>query len=341
MSGATDDRFVHLDALDQQIIHCLQLAHRAPFAVIADVLGVSEQTVARRFRRMRTERLVRVIGLVNPIGLGQTGWGVRLRCRPSATREIARALARRDDVGWVSIAAGGAEVLCVLRSRSVADRDELMLEQLPRTAQVQDIEASAVLHIFRGSTTQDWRLGESFLPDSALEQLAATGVALDGHAETLRPDDEALVRALAEDGRASYAALATATGWTEGRAARRLHQLLASGVVYLDIDLAMHTLGFTTSAQVALGVEPAHLAAAGEALAANPKVVFAGATTGRLNLTVSVVCRSAEELYAFVSDDLGSLSGVRAVETTLIASTLKQAGSMLENGRLAPPASRR
>ena len=44
-----------LDALSHQIIHALQLDGRASFNRIATVLGVSEQTAARRYRRMRTD----------------------------------------------------------------------------------------------------------------------------------------------------------------------------------------------------------------------------------------------------------------------------------------------
>ena len=40
-----------LDQLDRQLVRALQLDPRAPFSLIAEVLGVSEQTVARRYRQ--------------------------------------------------------------------------------------------------------------------------------------------------------------------------------------------------------------------------------------------------------------------------------------------------
>ncbi|MDE9364107.1 AsnC family transcriptional regulator [Luteipulveratus sp. YIM 133132] len=333
---------IQIGDLDVRILHCLQVAPRAPFAVVADVLGVSEQTVARRFRRLRSVGVVRVVGLVNPVRLGQTGWGVRVRCRPQATTEIGRALARRPDVSWVTVATGGTELICVLRSRSEADRDALMLDQLPRTTQVLSIDAYAFLHVFRGSTTHDWRLGGRLLPGSDVERLTATQPAApSGTGERpveLTPEDEPLLAELAVDGRATYAALAAATGWSEGRVTRRLAQLLGAGVVYLDIDFAMRELGYPTSAFVSLTVAPGDLHEVGLALASHDHVMFVGATTGRFNLVVSAAFRSAEELYRFVTDDLGSLRGVGQVEVTLIARTLKQAGSLLHDGRLSPPA---
>jgi hypothetical protein len=43
-----------LDSLDLKLLQALQLDGRAPFKRIAEVLGVSDQTVARRLRRLGT-----------------------------------------------------------------------------------------------------------------------------------------------------------------------------------------------------------------------------------------------------------------------------------------------
>lgn len=51
-----------LDDLDRALIHALHLDGRAPFSRIAGVLGVSAQTVARRYLRLRTEAGLRAAG---------------------------------------------------------------------------------------------------------------------------------------------------------------------------------------------------------------------------------------------------------------------------------------
>src|ERR1700761_6179379 len=99
--------------LGQQILHALQIAPRGAFARIAEVLEVSEQTVARRYQRMRTQGLVRVLARAVPYRLpGVTTWALRIGCRPGTAGGIADALARRADTSWVSVAAGGAQVVC-------------------------------------------------------------------------------------------------------------------------------------------------------------------------------------------------------------------------------------
>jgi DNA-binding transcriptional regulator YhcF (GntR family) len=44
-----------LDDLDRALIHALHIDGRAPFHRMAAALGVSPQTVARRYRRLRIE----------------------------------------------------------------------------------------------------------------------------------------------------------------------------------------------------------------------------------------------------------------------------------------------
>lgn len=55
-----------LDDLDRALIPALHLDVRASFSRIAEGLGVSARTVARRYRRLRTEAGLRVVGLADP-----------------------------------------------------------------------------------------------------------------------------------------------------------------------------------------------------------------------------------------------------------------------------------
>ncbi|HEY2270636.1 MAG TPA: AsnC family protein, partial [Streptosporangiaceae bacterium] len=39
-----------LDDIDRGLVHALQVSGRAPFGVIGEALGVSDHTIARRYR---------------------------------------------------------------------------------------------------------------------------------------------------------------------------------------------------------------------------------------------------------------------------------------------------
>lgn len=131
------------DRLDRQLIHALVVDGRASFRGLAGVLGSSEQTIARRYRRLREAGAIRVVVLPNPQRFAHY-WIVRVRVSPPAAVAFAQAVARRPDVAWVGLISGGTEVSFVAHARTEQQRDRLLLERLPRSTKVLDLTAAAV-----------------------------------------------------------------------------------------------------------------------------------------------------------------------------------------------------
>ena len=343
-----------LDLLDRQLTRALQLDPRAAFSHVADVLGVSEQTVARRYRRLRTDGYLRVLGLVSPRALGTAEWLVRIGCRPGGARRLADALARREDVSWVTLSSGGTEIVCLIRSLSQQQSDELLLQRLPATSQVLSLATHAVLHRFAGQDS-DWSGYDDQLTEAQVSHLAGprqaggarvagpsgpaggAGPARPAGPSPLQPSDGPLLAALALDGRMSYAALAQQAGWTEGRAIRRMEALREDGILYFDVDLAIGLMGFAATAYLWLIVEPARLATAGDEISRHPEVPFTAAITGSASLICSVVCRDSEALYEYVTTKVSAVAGVRQLEISPVLSRVKQAGSLMDGQHLATP----
>lgn len=335
MIASTTTDSAALDPLNRQVIRALQIAPRVPFSLLGEVLGVSEQTVARRYRRMHRTGTLRVIGIVRPDALGQSTWMVRVQCRPNGATSLAMALARRDDVGWVNLNAAGSEVICSVRSLTEAARDDLLVQRLPRTAPVLGVAASVVLHVFvGGSETRDWAGlgGELTTVQEGQLRTAVEPVGPLTRNATLDQSDAALVAALGRDGRASYASLAAAAGTSEARVRRRLSALLRQGVVYLDIDVRPGALGLETHANLWLRVSPSHLKTAGATLADTTEVAFAAAVSGQYNLMTSVYAQDLDALYTFVTDTVGAIPGVQSMEISPVLRHVKQAGSLVVDG---------
>src|SRR5271169_776003 len=93
-----------LDAIDRQIVPILTIEPRASFRTLAEVTGISDQTAARRYRRMAESAGLRVLGVVNGSPLGWVDWFLRLQTTPGSADSIADALARRPDTKWVQLA---------------------------------------------------------------------------------------------------------------------------------------------------------------------------------------------------------------------------------------------
>ncbi|MFD1051161.1 Lrp/AsnC ligand binding domain-containing protein, partial [Kibdelosporangium lantanae] len=64
------------------------------------------------------------------------------------------------------------------------------------------------------------------------------------------------------------------------------------------------------------------------------ETTFTAAVTGAANLLVTVTCRDIEDLYTFVTTKVGVLPAVRQVEVVPVLHRLKQAGTLIHNGRL-------
>jgi DNA-binding Lrp family transcriptional regulator len=307
---------VEIDELDRQIVQCLGADGRASFSQIAAVLGVSDQTVARRYRRLRSAGLLRIVGLRMPLSGG--GWTLRMRCVPGAAHGIAMALAARPDTRWVQLLSADTEVLCHLRA-PVEERDAL-LARLPRGGRIVAVTAYSQLHVFAGG-----RYGIGFLDVMPPEKVASLWRPPVPHASLPASEvDDPLFRALDLDGRTSHAELAATTGWSESTVRRRMDQLLAAGHLDFDIELDLATFGFQSTAWLWLSVRPSALATAGEALGRFPQVSYAAATSGPFNLAACAVCRDDAELYEFLTDGIGSLPDVDRIETSPVIRTVKQ-----------------
>ncbi|GAA5004754.1 Lrp/AsnC family transcriptional regulator [Streptomyces hyderabadensis] len=301
------------DALDLRLLQALQLDGRAPFSRIAEVLGVSDQTIARRYRRLRTEARLKVLGMADHSRLGRSNWIARLRCNPDAAEPLAEALARRADTSYIGLMSGGTEVMCALKPRNRQDRDELLLDRLPRTRRVTSVDAFCVLHHFYGGPLGWLNKIDALDP---VQETALRPAPPETAAKAADPDalDEKLLELLGQDGRTTATDLATATGQTESVVKRRIRALRGTGVLYFDIEYDYEPFGHGTEAVLWLRVEPALLRSAGQALADHREVRFAAVVSGEANVVVSVLCRSTEELFAYLADRVGAIQGVRAVE---------------------------
>ncbi|MCP2335800.1 Lrp/AsnC family transcriptional regulator [Actinomadura rupiterrae] len=493
---------VTLDDVDRGLVHALRIDGRAPFARIAEVLGVSENTVARRYRRLRSAGTLRVAGTVNGASLGYTPWTIRLRCTPDAAGAIASALATRPDVSYVYLLSGGTEISCNTQTGTAGERDALLLERLPRTRRVLGVSA----HMLLGSPKlpKDWTgldiltpdqttalhpdqppprphkptpnrtgaqdrpgapnhigtatssgadtpqrasasdrasaanrtstadqastpdrasdydrasaadsasaanradtpnhtgaadRGSATVPASAADRASAADPAsgpdratashrasatvpasaaappsaagsargLDratasdragaadsasaaapaGAAErasgpgraggaggvgVLGGADWAMLGVLALDGRASYAEIAAAAGWSEATARRRASQLRELGILAYQLDLAYERVGFRAEARLWMSVRPSRLRHVAEELAAHPESSFVAMTTGPTNLVAAVLCRDAADLARYLTERVASLEDIRDIETAPVIRTVKRAGTAL------------
>ncbi len=320
---------VTVDLLDRRIIQALYIDPRAPFSRLSEVLGPSEQTIARRYKRLFDARVVRVVGQLDSQRLGRSDWAVRIRCAPGSAPAVATRMAEHPDTAWVQLTSGGTEIVSTIHSHGRDERAPLLLGQLSAGRQVVALEAYCLLHMFEA--------GMSPPPDSDdLSQKEISRLRPPGGVRTskqrptvvLQDSDWPLVHALAEDGRAAYRQLAERTHWHESTVRRRIEELVASGVLFFDIDLDSDALGMRSRALLWMSVVPAMVAQVGHALAGRPEIPFVAATTGSTNLIAALNCEDDRSLYEYIVGEMAALDGLTHIETVPVMRAVKMHATM-------------
>ena len=331
MLGTTLDNVRAPDETDRGLIHALHIDARAPFSQISLALGVSTQTVARRYQSLRAKASLRILGLPHPQHARLAEWLVRLSVSPGASRDVAVALSRRADITLVSLVSGGSEIVAIVQAPVTATSAERLLSRdVPRTAGVTAVSAHRLLHLYLGRPTV-WRGCANVLDDHQRRCLQPQWATDAGHPNcepTFSDTDVSLLAALREEGRASYADLAAATGRSPATVARRLAFLRASGSLYFEVGMDPALFGISTRTFLWMEVAPDRLDRVAVQLSGHEEAVFVAATTGRSNLVANVLCRDPAALHRFLTRVVGRLEGVRSVESAPVSQNVTRADAI-------------
>lgn len=142
--------------------------------------------------------------------------------------------------------------------------------------------------------------------------------------------DEAILRALAKDARASNKDLAAAAGIAPSTCSERLRRLERTGVISeYRVVLDPAVLGLAIQALIAVRIRrhaPTDLERFRQAVMELPEVVNLFHVTGGNDYLVHVVVRDSDDLRRFAVDSLVAMPEVTHIETSLIFEHLRGSG---------------
>lgn len=129
--------------------------------------------------------------------------------------------------------------------------------------------------------------------------------------------DRALLRALADEPRATVVALAERLALSRNTVQARLARLEASDA-FLSFERSIDPmpLGFPLEAFVSVHVRQKRLAEVVDEIARIPEVIQAHGLSGAVDLLVRVVCRDAHDLFR-IDGLILAIEGVERTETSL------------------------
>jgi Lrp/AsnC family transcriptional regulator for asnA, asnC and gidA len=146
-----------LDKTDIAIIGHLQIDGRRAYTTIAKDLGISEASVRQRVARLLRTNIIQIVAVSSPLDLGLLWAQVLLRVRGDRLQAAAEAVAELPEVDYVSICAGGADIIVGMVAR---DREELMDVLVNRIRAIEGIEhAEFFLHLRVLKDNYEWSPG--------------------------------------------------------------------------------------------------------------------------------------------------------------------------------------
>lgn len=135
--------------------------------------------------------------------------------------------------------------------------------------------------------------------------------------------EAAVFRALQEDGRVAFTAVAQRLGVSEANVRRTVKQLIARNVFTITAVADPRLMGLESMAWVALSVQLSELEATAAALAEMPEIDYVVITTGAWHVMAEIACPGTDDLFALLQR-VRSLPGVQRTETYPYFKLLRQ-----------------
>ncbi|MCJ7536468.1 MAG: Lrp/AsnC family transcriptional regulator [Anaerolineales bacterium] len=141
-----------MDQIDLDIISYLQSNGRMAFTDIAKALEISEGTVRNRVARLMEERVLQIVGMVDPYRLGYDAPAViSISVQPAMLNKVAKTISKFPEVSYLIMVSGDYDLLVEVLCK---DRDHLasfLNEQLLLVPGITNTQTSMVLHTYKMS----------------------------------------------------------------------------------------------------------------------------------------------------------------------------------------------
>ncbi|MEN2743982.1 AsnC family transcriptional regulator [Sinomonas halotolerans] len=328
---------------DLALVNAVQIAPRAPWAQLGEIIDASPPALASRWERLRSRGLVWVTAQHTGRATHQVLSFSELLCRPAQRPEIIERLMETPHVLSIDVFSHRQALALTLAAPSMARLVGDVLDPLLGLEGVTDLESmvSLGMHV----TAQNWRL--SHLDRRQADALRS--IDRRQRSEELRaglgPEHGPVIALLQRDGRISASEVARVLGLSHATARRRLARVLSSEGFTLRCDMAQGASGFPITVQW-FGRLPAadHAAAAQRLAAQSSRLRLVASVTGPRNFLVAMWLPSVNDILAAEKALTAAVPGLEIGESAIMMRPYKRLGWEIRadssaSGRLVPPPS--
>ncbi|MCX4094104.1 Lrp/AsnC family transcriptional regulator [Nocardia sp. alder85J] len=328
------DESGHLDEVEYALLNALQIAPRAPWKLVGEVIGVSPVTAARRWERLIAQGHAWVTAYcASPLMQSLPYALVTVTCTADSVLRVGRTLLDDPHAVTVSHTVGTSDLVLAVWVSDLNMLSHYLMARLGPVPGVITSRVSVVTEMFAEGSR--WRLRSL----DAAQRRALTApprrpprpASIPGAGPALSPIDRALILALSHDGRASFDELAARTRTSTSTVRRRLNRHIDSGTLAFRCELSHMAAGRPVEATLWIEVPPQQLAGAARELNTIPQTRMCAAVIGGGNLVLTVWLGSVTELQPLEMQITVGIPGIRITERLLTLRHLKLMGRVLDD----------
>ncbi len=282
-----------LDHIDARLVTALQADGRASYEALARTVGLSRIAARNRVNRLIDSGAVEVMTVVHPAARGLNAYGHMALTVEGPALPVAEAVARLSECPLVSVVGGHYAVIAEVRTADV----ETLRTRIQQVRAIDGVRhVSSCLYTER---LKDRHSGRRTAGPTAPVELDNT--------------DHALIEALGENGRASFAELGDRVRLSASSARARVLRLLDEGVLHVGATVQLGALGL--GHMCGFGIAAGDVGSDGglERLAALSSVHYLTECLGVWDAIGTLLCTSQDEV-ASALDEVRATTGIRQVD---------------------------
>jgi len=149
-----------MDELDREIIKILQVDGRIPYTDIARNLDISEATVRNRISRLVDQKIIQIIGLVDPYHLGYDAPAmIGVTVDPRQLEAAAAEIALFPEVSYLIMVSGEYDLMVEVMCRDRKELTDFLNQKLRCVQGVTRTQSSIILQTYKmafGAKPAEW-----------------------------------------------------------------------------------------------------------------------------------------------------------------------------------------
>ncbi len=281
---------------------------RSTNASIAQKLGMSVLTVAKKVNVMIREKIISIRAIPNPVKMGNHASAfIGLNVDIKRIDSICEHLKKIPNVN--------------LMITSFGRFDLLLIVYFPDWELLENFAKNVLTHI------DGIHEASTFIITHIISSADVNGkVSVDNmHTATSQPSldnmDFKIIYELMEDGRPNYTYLAKKLNTSTSTISRRISSLVEEGFIKI-VAIPSHRLDYLANAFIVINADYAAIDSICYKLAANPGVQLVMRVMNNYDILFGLNSPNREELYKFLKNEVATMDGVLKTETFILADFL-------------------